>query len=110
MLNINTNYGALFASNAAKNAQRGLIVPWRNYQLDQELTTRKMTQQGQAIATRITAEVQGLKWHPEMHLMHNLCWILLKERYKKAQSSFENERIGRSVSQWYNDGDDRSAY
>ena len=49
----------LYKKNAS-SAQRGLDSGWKNYQVSR-INYAKDDTAGQAIATRITAEVQGLK-------------------------------------------------
>ena len=61
MLNINTNYGALFASNAAKNASSGLNSAMEKLSTGSRINYAKDDAAGQAISTRLTAEVQGLQ-------------------------------------------------
>ena len=61
MLNINTNYGALFASNAAKNASSGLNGAMEKLSTGSRINYAKDDAAGQAISTRLTAEVQGLE-------------------------------------------------
>ena len=61
MLNINTNYAASFASKAASSAQRGLDSAMEKLSSGSRINYAKDDAAGQAIATRITAEVQGLK-------------------------------------------------
>ena len=61
MLNINTNYAASFASKAASSAQRGLDSAMEKLSSGSRINYAKDDAAGQAIATRITSEVQGLK-------------------------------------------------
>ena len=61
MLNINTNYGALFASNAAKNASSGLNSAMEKLSTGSRINYAKDDAAGQAISTRLTAEIQGLE-------------------------------------------------
>ena len=61
MLNINTNYGASFAAKAASSAQRGLDSAMEKLSSGSRINYAKDDAAGQAIATRISAEVQGLK-------------------------------------------------
>jgi flagellin len=61
MLNINTNYGALFASNAAKNASSGLNSAMEKLSTGSRINYAKDDAAGQAISTRLSAEVQGLE-------------------------------------------------
>ena len=60
MLNINTNYAASFASKAASSAQRGLDSAMEKLSSGSRINYAKDDAAGQAIATRLTAEVQGL--------------------------------------------------
>ena len=60
MLNINTNYAAAFASNAAKSSSEGLTSAMEKLSTGMRINYAKDDAAGQAIATRLTAEVQGL--------------------------------------------------
>jgi flagellin len=60
MLNINTNYAAAFASNAAKSSSQGLTSAMEKLSTGMRINYAKDDAAGQAIATRLTAEVQGL--------------------------------------------------
>ena len=60
MLNINTNYAAAFASNAAKSASNGLDSAMEKLSTGSRINYAKDDAAGQAIATRLTAEIQGL--------------------------------------------------
>ena len=60
MLNINTNYAAAFASNAAKSASTGLDSAMEKLSTGSRINYAKDDAAGQAIATRLTAEIQGL--------------------------------------------------
>ena len=60
MLNINTNYAASFASKAASSAQRGVDSAMEKLSSGSRINYAKDDAAGQAIATRLTAEVQGL--------------------------------------------------
>ena len=60
MISINTNYGGLFASKAASQAQRGLDTAMERLSSGMRINYAKDDAAGQAIATRLTAEVQGL--------------------------------------------------
>ena len=60
MLNINTNYAAAFASNAAKSSSQGLNSAMEKLSTGMRINYAKDDAAGQAIATRLTAEVQGL--------------------------------------------------
>ena len=61
MLSINTNYGGLFASKAVAQSQRGLDSAMEKLSSGSRINYAKDDAAGQAIATRITAEVQGLE-------------------------------------------------
>ena len=60
MLNINTNYAAAFASNAAKSSSQGLNSAMEKLSTGMRINYAKDDAAGQAISTRLTAEVQGL--------------------------------------------------
>jgi flagellin len=60
MLNINTNYAASFAANAAKQTSRGLDSAMEKLARGSRINYAKDDAAGQAISTRLTAEVQGL--------------------------------------------------
>ena len=60
MLNINTNYAASFAANAAKQTSRGLDSAMEKLSSGSRINYAKDDAAGQAISTRLTAEVQGL--------------------------------------------------
>ena len=60
MLNINTNYAASFAANAAKQTSRGLDSAMEKLSSGTRINYAKDDAAGQAISTRLTAEVQGL--------------------------------------------------
>ena len=61
MLNINTNYAASFASNAAKSSSQGLNSAMEKLSTGMRINYAKDDAAGQAISTRISAEVQGLQ-------------------------------------------------
>ena len=60
MLNINTNYGAAFASAAAKKAATGLDSSIEKLSSGSRINYASDDAAGVAIATRLTGEVQGL--------------------------------------------------
>ena len=60
MLNINTNYAASFAGNAAKSASQGLNSAMEKLSTGSRINYAKDDAAGQAIATRLTAEFDGL--------------------------------------------------
>jgi len=60
MLNINTNYAAAFASNAAKSASGGLNSAMEKLSTGSRINYAKDDAAGQAISTRLSAEIQGL--------------------------------------------------
>ena len=60
MLNINTNYAASFASNAAKSASQGLDSAMEKLSTGSRINYAKDDAAGQAIATRLSAEIGGL--------------------------------------------------
>ena len=60
MLNINTNYAASFAGNAAKSASQGLNSAMEKLSTGSRINYAKDDAAGQAIATRLTAEIGGL--------------------------------------------------
>ena len=60
MLNINTNYAASLQQ-TLQSKHHGVWIPlWKNFRVVHELITQKDDAAGQAISTRLTAEVQGL--------------------------------------------------
>ena len=61
MLNINTNYAASFASNAAKASSQGLNSAMEKLSTGMRINYAKDDAAGQAISTRLSAEVQGLQ-------------------------------------------------
>jgi flagellin len=60
MLNINTNYAAAFASNAAKQTSAGLNSAMEKLSTGSRINYAKDDAAGVAIATRLTAEIEGL--------------------------------------------------
>lgn len=60
MLNINTNYAAAFASNAAKSSSQSLDSAMEKLSTGSRINYAKDDAAGQAIATRLTPEIQGL--------------------------------------------------
>ena len=60
MLNINTNYTASFAGNAAKSASQGLNSAMEKLSTGSRINYAKDDAAGQAISTRLTAEIGGL--------------------------------------------------
>ena len=60
MLNINTNYAASFAANAAKQSSSGLDSAMEKLSSGSRINYAKDDAAGQAISTRMTAEIQGL--------------------------------------------------
>ena len=61
MISINTNYGGLFASKAVTQSQRTLDTAMERLSSGVRINYAKDDAAGQAIATRLTAEVQGLE-------------------------------------------------
>ena len=60
MLNINTNYAASFAANAAKQSSSGLNTAMERLSSGSRINYAKDDAAGQAISARLTAEVQGV--------------------------------------------------
>jgi len=60
MLNINTNYAASFAANAAKQSSSGLNTAMERLSSGSRINYAKDDAAGQAIAARLTAEIQGV--------------------------------------------------
>ena len=60
MININTNYGSLFASNSASKSQRMMNTAMERLSSGLRINSAKDDAAGQGIATRLTAEIQGL--------------------------------------------------
>jgi flagellin len=60
MLNINTNYASAFASNAANTASKGLDSAMEKLSTGSRINYAKDDAAGQAISTRLSAEIQGL--------------------------------------------------
>ena len=61
MISINTNYGGLYASKAASASQRTLDTAMERLSTGMRINYAKDDAAGQAISTRLTAEVQGLE-------------------------------------------------
>ena len=61
MISINTNYGSLFASKAAGAAQKTMNSAMERLSSGLRINNAKDDAAGQGIATRITAQVQGLE-------------------------------------------------
>ncbi len=61
MISINTNYGSLFASKAAGAAQKTMNTAMERLSSGLRINNAKDDAAGQGIATRITAQVQGLQ-------------------------------------------------
>ena len=61
MLNINTNYGAAFAANAAKKTQNSLNTAFERLSSGMRINSSKDDAAGQGIATRLSAEVKSLQ-------------------------------------------------
>ena len=61
MISINTNYGGLYASKAASESQRTLDTAMERLSTGMRINYAKDDAAGQAISTRLTAEVQGLE-------------------------------------------------
>jgi flagellin len=60
MININTNYAANFAANAAKRASSGMDSAMEKLSTGSRINYARDDAAGSAIATRLTAEIQGL--------------------------------------------------
>ena len=60
MLNINSNYASAFASTAAKSASQGLDSAMEKLSTGSRINYAKDDAEGQAISTRLSAEIQGL--------------------------------------------------
>jgi flagellin len=60
MLSINSNYASAFASNAAKSASQGLDSAMEKLSTGSRINYAKDDAAGQAISTRLSAEIQGL--------------------------------------------------
>ena len=60
MISINTNHGSLFAANAASKAADTMNVAMQRLSTGIRINSAKDDAAGQAISTRLTAEVQGL--------------------------------------------------
>jgi flagellin len=61
MISINTNYGGLYASKAASESQRTLDTAMERLSTGMRINYAKDDSAGQAISTRLSAEVQGLE-------------------------------------------------
>ena len=61
MVTINTNYGAAFAAKAARQASSGLDSAMEKLSTGSRINYAKDDAAGQAIATRLTDEIQGLQ-------------------------------------------------
>jgi flagellin len=60
MVTINTNYAAAFASNAAKQTTSSLNSAMEKLSTGTRINYARDDAAGQAIATRLSAEIQGL--------------------------------------------------
>ncbi len=60
MVNINSNYAATFATNAAKQTKSALDSAMERLSTGKRINYARDDAAGQAIATRLTAEIQGL--------------------------------------------------
>jgi flagellin len=60
MISINTNYGGLYASNAANQSQKVLDRAMERLSTGMRINYAKDDAAGQAISTRLTAELEGL--------------------------------------------------
>ena len=60
MISINTNYGGLFASKAASQSQRTLDTAMERLSSGMRINYAKDDAAGQAISTRLTAEIEGI--------------------------------------------------
>ena len=60
MVTINTNYAAAFAANATKSASSGMDSAMEKLSTGSRINYAKDDAAGQAIATRLSAEIQGL--------------------------------------------------
>ena len=60
MISINTNYGGLFASKAASQSQRMLDTAMERLSTGKRINYATDDAAGQAIATRLQAEIQGI--------------------------------------------------
>ena len=60
MININTNVGSLYAANAASKAADTMNVAMQRLSTGIRINSAKDDAAGQAISTRLTAEIQGL--------------------------------------------------
>ena len=60
MVSINTNYAAAFAANATKSASSGMDSAMEKLSTGSRINYAKDDAAGQAIATRLSAEIQGL--------------------------------------------------
>ena len=60
MISINTNYGGLFASKAASQSQKTLDTAMERLSSGMRINYAKDDAAGQAISTRLTAEIEGI--------------------------------------------------
>ena len=60
MISINTNYGGLYAAKAAKSSQALVDTAMERLSTGKRINYAKDDAAGQAIAVRLTAEIQGL--------------------------------------------------
>ena len=98
MLNINTNYAASFASKAASSAQRGLDSAMEKLSSGSRINYAKDDAAGQAISTRMTAEIQGLAMikilgfhlkYSKIPNMINTHFMLIKIYLKRKKNSLK---------------------
>ena len=61
MISINTNYGGIFAAKAASQSQATIDSAMQRLSTGSRINNAKDDAAGQAIATRLTAEIQGLE-------------------------------------------------
>ena len=60
MISINTNYGGLYAAKAAQHSQGVMDKAMERLSTGKRINYAQDDAAGQAIATRLTAEIQGL--------------------------------------------------
>ena len=75
MVTINTNYAAAFAANAAKSTSSGMDSAMEKLSTGSRINYAKDDAAGQAIVTRLSAEIQDYPLRQGMRLMRSLCLI-----------------------------------
>ena len=70
MISINTNYGGLYAAKAAQHSQGVMDKAMERLSTGKRINYAQDDAAGQAIATRLTAEIQGLAMASRIQKTH----------------------------------------